>query len=265
MLRRLRLGVEKLLIGVIHLPPLPGAPDYKGELDEIISFAINEAFKLQEAGFDAIILENFNDRPFKVHVSEPETVAAMAVIARRVCEDLDLPVGVNMLRNSGRESLAVAYAAGASFIRVNSYCETRESPEGVLRPIARIVEEFRARYRASIDVLVDVDVKHSTPISHEYNAISAARECISRGRPDAIIVTGARTGASPPPGYVAAFRVLGVPIIVGSGITAENIRAYWRISDGFIVGTYIKDRETNRIVREKAEKLARRVRMLRKS
>ena len=53
----------KPVIGVIHLPPLPGSPSYKGQLEKVYQQAIREA-ELYNKYVDGIIVENFNDQPF---------------------------------------------------------------------------------------------------------------------------------------------------------------------------------------------------------
>ena len=231
----------KPVIGVVHLLPLPGSPYYHGDFEKVVKRALNDAKKLEKAGVDAIIVENYGDKPYPIRVRDPLTIAAMSVIVKRIVDEVEIPVGVNLLRNSGPEALAIAYATGATFIRVNSYCETRLAPEGILEPVMREIELLRSRLTQHILVLADIDVKHSLPLTSSSIAHVAA-ECVERGYPDALIVTGSRTGSPPTPGEVATVkRVIGnLPLLVGSGITVENVDAYWNIADGFIVGTYFK-------------------------
>jgi len=260
---------SKPVIGVLHLPPLPGSPGFlslKESFEDIVEKAVKAARSLDEAGLDGIIVENYGDRPFRVRVKEPETIAALAVIVREVRKSVSVPVGVNVLRNSGVEAYSIAFAAGASFIRVNAYCEPRISPEGFLKPIARSIEAYRSLYSSEIKIFADIDVKHSSPLLPNYNAIEMAQQCLLRAFPDALIVTGSATGSPPAPGYVAAFRGLNIPVIVGSGITPDNISAYWKIADGFIVGTYFKKSVNSylEVSYEKAVKLMKKVEKLRR-
>ncbi|WP_243681506.1 BtpA/SgcQ family protein [Vulcanisaeta souniana] len=83
-----------LIGGVVHLPPLPGAIRYGGlDVSTIVDFAVRNARTLDEAGFDAVILENYNDYPFRARVREPETIASMAIIAREVIKTATIPWG----------------------------------------------------------------------------------------------------------------------------------------------------------------------------
>ena len=52
------------LIGVIHLPALPGSPRFEGDLEAITAAAGREAALLAGAGYDGVMLENFGDAPF---------------------------------------------------------------------------------------------------------------------------------------------------------------------------------------------------------
>jgi len=253
----------KPLIGMIHLPPLPTLQRLGGDVGEIVEYAVNEARKLEEAGFQGALVENYGDVPYHVDGVDPLRLAVVTVVAREVVRSTSLVVGVNVLRNNPVEALAAAYAAGARFIRVNAYCETRLAPEGILEPKAAVVEDVRSKLTRAVMVFADVDVKHSyglAPVEH------AVRQCAERGAMDAVIVSGSETGAAPPPGYVAAVRVLtgGKPLLLGSGLTADNIRVYWRLVDGFIVGSSIKIGGTpSPIDPEKARRLARAAQELR--
>jgi len=57
------------LIGVIHLPPLPGSPRFAGSLHEVAMQAAADARALAAAGFEGIILENFGDAPLPATTS----------------------------------------------------------------------------------------------------------------------------------------------------------------------------------------------------
>ncbi len=240
-LTRLLVSDCKPLIVVIHLPRLlQRDPDY------VIDYAVSEAKTVEEAGADAIIVENYGDTPYVRNRLSRLELAVLTAVVREVVKTVSLPVGVNALRNAAVDALAAAYAGNASFIRVNSYCELREAPEGLLQPIARKLELLRKSLPRRIEVLADIDVKHSYPLVNEYDAATRLRECVERGQPDAVIVTGHATGEAPPPGYVAALREAAkpLPILLGSGLSTENIKLYWSLVDGFIVGTSVKKNRT---------------------
>lgn len=238
------------MIGVIHLPPLPGSPGYRVHrfppaagrswgFEDIISYAVEEARKYEEAGFDAVLVENYGDRPYASRPGKAET-AALAVIAREVSRSTSLLVGVNALRNGGAEAVIAAVAGGAEFIRVNSLCEPRLAPEGLLLPEARRVAEAVYRLQAwSLSVLADIRVKHSWAIA-EVGLEEVAYECSERGLADAIVVTGRRTGEPPREDDLETARGSGLPVLVGSGLTPGNAERLLRKAHGAIVGSSVK-------------------------
>ncbi|MDH3190212.1 MAG: phosphorybosylanthranilate isomerase, partial [Acidimicrobiia bacterium] len=63
------------LVGMIHLLPLPGSPGFAGSIDSVIDHALDDAARLQEAGFPALMVENFGDAPFFPDSVPAETVA----------------------------------------------------------------------------------------------------------------------------------------------------------------------------------------------
>ncbi len=258
----------KPVIGVVHLPPLPGSPLYRGwetSIDEIIDRAVSDAMTLVEGGVDAIIVENFNDKPFKPRVREPETIAAMTAVVREVKRETGAIVGVNILRNSGPEALAVAYAAKASFIRVNALVYPAYTPSGTIEPVAREIATMKNKLNADIQVLADVHVKHAVSIPG-LTITEEAVEAAERGLADALIVTGPHTGESVHPKDILLAKEAGLPVLVGSGTTPDNIKLYWKIADGFIVGSYFKEggRPENPVVLARVKELMEKVNFLRR-
>jgi membrane complex biogenesis BtpA family protein len=253
----------KPLIGVLHLEPLPGSPDFAGDVPAIRDRAVREAGILAGAGYDGLIVENFGDLPFvKDHVG-PETVAAMALVVDAVKASARLPVGVNVLRNDYTSALGVAAACGCEFIRVNVLVGAYVTPEGVIE--GRPAEVLRLRRRVAPETLVfaDVCVKHARPIAAT-TIDEDALDAVERGKADCLIITGVRTGGPASAEEVRLVKTrLGqdnpeVPVLVGSGITESNVREMLDLSDGIIVGSYIRKmgRAGNEIEPTRAARLA---------
>lgn len=229
---------KKPLIGVIHLPALPGSPSYRGEsLERILERALKDLASLEEGGADAAILENFGDRPFAKLVDKA-TVAQMAVIARELVRAAKIPIGINVLRSDGVAALSVAFASGASFIRVNVFSGVALTDQGLIEGCAREVLALRRALGAKVAVLADVHVKHA----FHFGDISDAARDAARNGADALILTGKATGLPPDPADLRLVREASrLPVLVGSGITPENI-ANFKNADGFIVGTWLKEK-----------------------
>jgi hypothetical protein len=235
------------LIGVVHLPALPGSPRHHLSMDEIIVRALADARVLDQAGFDAAIVENFGDMPFPAGELAPSSVAAMAIVADRIRRETGLRLGINALRNDALAALGIAAAAGAAFIRVNVHTGVYAADQGVIEGRADRTLRFRKQLGVRIAILADVNVKHAVPIS-EPDAIRAAQDTAYRGLADGLIVTGRATGE---PVDLAELRRVrqAVPdrrIFVGSGATADSIAELLTMASGAIVGTGIKpNRDTS--------------------
>ncbi|MEM4576039.1 MAG: BtpA/SgcQ family protein [Candidatus Nezhaarchaeales archaeon] len=233
----------KAVIGVIHLPPLPGAPLYDGgEVDSIIEKTLRDARALRDGGIDGILIENFWDMPYRRGHAEPSTIACMAVIAREVAREVDVPLGINVLRNDAISAIAIAKAVGGAFIRANAYVEVIVTDQGIIDPCAYKVQRAKILYQAlKVRVFADIHVKHGAPLVQRPVEV-IAEEALSRGLADAIILTGPSTGTPPSLTYVERVRARlpSASIIIGSGCNPENISTLFRLADAAIVGSYFR-------------------------
>ncbi len=258
-------GVRRALIGMVHLQPLPGAPRAAQSLDEITARAVQEAQLYREAGYHALLIENMHDRPYLKGGVGPEIVAAMAVVGREVCRAVDLPLGVQVLAGANREALAVALGCGASFVRVEGFVFAHVADEGLIESCAGDLLRYRRTIGAAhIAVLADIKKKHA---SHALTADVSLAETARAAEfflADGVIVTGTATGLAADPDEVSAVRhAVGLPVLVGSGITAENLSRYAQ-ADAFIVGSWVKQDGLwfNPLDRARVEALAQALRRL---
>jgi membrane complex biogenesis BtpA family protein len=233
-----------VVIGVIHSRPLPGSPEYDGEpMDKIIGFALAEGERYRAGGVDGVLVENHGDIPFaKPERLGPETAACMAVMTQAVRAASGLPVGVNVLANGALHALAVAKAAGASFIRVNQWANAYVANEGFIEGAAGEATRYRAWLRArAVRIFADVHVKHGA------HAIVADRSVAELARDaeffdaDAAIVTGQRTGDAATMDELRAVAAgTSLPVVVGSGVTPDNIGDIFTVADAVIVASWLK-------------------------
>ncbi|MCK4412403.1 MAG: BtpA/SgcQ family protein [Candidatus Eisenbacteria sp.] len=237
------LGVDKPLIGVVHLAPLPGSPRYGGSMTTAVRRAREDATAYLKAGIHAILVENYGDAPFFAGPAPRETIAAMAAIARQVRDLGRFPLGINVLRSDAEAAMAIAAAAEADFIRVNVLAGTVLTDQGLITGRAAETLRLRAALGATVEVWADLLVKHARPLVAQ-EATEIARDLVERAHADALIVTGPRTGSPADPEMLRplARTAARVPRIVGSGITAENLARYWSLADGFIVGSSLMQR-----------------------
>ena len=236
-------GVEKPIIGMIHLLPLPGAPGYDSYgMEAVIEHALRDAEALTSGGVDGLMVENMWDLPYYVGMEvPPEGMTAQAVAARAIVEAVEVPVGINVIHNGGRVTLAIAVAAGADFIRVclltgARVWDTGEFDRGCAAELLRWRKNLGAEH---IKLFADVDKKHS--VAFPGIDLATHIEWTEFYLADALIVSGKMTGAAPELEKVRRARELTTrPILMGSGTTADNIAQFLQYADGAIVGTALK-------------------------
>lgn len=229
------------LVGVVHLRPLPGSPRWEGSLQAVQDAAAADAAALAEGGADAVVVENFGDRPFTGGTVPPETVAAMALAAGAVRDACGLPLGFNVLRNDAFAALALAATGGGAFIRVNVLCGAAVTDQGLIEGRAFEVARRRASLCPEVAVWADVHVKHAAPLG-DVSLAEAARDTRDRALADALIVSGTGTGRATAIEDLEVVRTAcpDAPLYVGSGATPESAPGLLEIADGLIVGTALK-------------------------
>lgn len=235
--------VEKPIIGMVHLWPLPGAPGYTGYgIKTITENARRDAAALLDGGVDGLIVENMWDLPYYVGTDvQLDAVTAQAVVASQIAEMVDVPVGVNVIHNGWQAELAIAVAAGLDFIRVciltgARLWDTGDLDAGCAANLLRRRKELGAEH---LKLFADVDKKHSVPFPGL--DLETHIEWTEFYRADALIISGRMTGDAPPLAKVRRAKELATrPILMGSGTTAENIGDFLEFADGAIVGSSLK-------------------------
>jgi membrane complex biogenesis BtpA family protein len=230
------------LIGMVHLGPLPGSPRHGGDFDAVIASACEDGRRLAEAGFDALLVENFGDHPFFADDVPKVTVAAMTAAVGKVAGAVDLPIGVNVLRNDAEAALSVAAATGATFIRVNVLSGLMHTDQGTITGRAALVARLKAMVAPDVVVLADVFVKHAVP-PMGLTVEQAATDLWERAGADGIVMSGPRTGRPLDAEQLDAVRaaVPEAPLYAGSGVDRHSVAALLRVCAGVIVGTSVKE------------------------
>jgi membrane complex biogenesis BtpA family protein len=231
-------------IGMVHLLPLPGVPHrHPVDIEEIIVAAERDARALQDVGFHGILMENYGDAPFYASKVPVETVAALTAVARELRKAVHVPLGVNVLRNDPIAALAIAHIAKADFIRVNIHMGVVDTDQGRIEGIAADTLRYRAQLGAEhVNLFTDARVKHAQPVAPFKDIFDEIESLLYRGDSDAIILTGPATGKPTDIQTVKAVREKNpqVPILVGSGVTVDQLPELVKYVDGVIVGTSLK-------------------------
>jgi len=240
---------DRFAIGVIHLPPLPYTYTRGTPIEKLVEYSIRDSKMLEEAGFDGILIENFGDKPYPKRVVDPLALTAMAIAVHETVKSVSIPVGVNLLRNSGLEAYSIAIAAKARFIRVNAYVETLLTDSGIIEPEANSLRAVKLNY-PGIKIFADILCKHGASLTYtnllvihgvEEALKTIVLDAVERSGANYIVVTGSRTGEPPAPELLKKISEISpTPIVIGSGITPDNICRLIGYAQGVIVGSYIK-------------------------
>lgn len=239
-------GVDQPIVGMIHLDALPGAPAFDGNRAAIREAMLRDANRLEAGGVDGLMVENFGDAPFYADDVPKHVVASMATLVADLRRAVDLPIGVNVLRNDAEAALSIAAAADASFVRVNVHTSARLTDQGIVTGKAAETVRLRDQLEADVAILADVDVKHSAPLA-ERPLPEEVAELVERGHADGVVASGAGTGHETDREHleavVSARDRFGsdAPVFVGSGVTRETIDETLEVADGVIVGTDLKE------------------------
>ncbi len=234
---------SRSLIGMLHVPALPGTPGHDLGMAEIIDHTRSEAATLASLGYHALLLENMHDVPYLKGEVGPEIIAAMTAVATAVRREVELPLGIQILAAANREALAVARAASLDFIRAEGFVFGHLADEGYIDSCAGDLLRYRRQIGAEdVRIFCDIRKKHA---SHAITADLSLGETASAAeffRADGLIVTGAATGEPTAiDDLTEARRASNLPLIVGSGVTPENVAARLEVADAVIVGSAIKE------------------------
>lgn len=248
---------RKPIIGMIALPPLLGYPEFTS-MDAVIERALGDLDTLQQGGVDGVCVENDYDRPHQLTVG-PEIVASFTRVAREVAEYANVPVGVQVLLNDWRASLAIAKVIGARFVRIDFFVDRVRISAGMVEPEPASILAYRTKIGAEyVALLTDVQVKYSELLEPGKSLTKSVQQAIANGS-DAVVVSGKITGDAPSSNDIREAREAAqdFPVLIGSGTTPENICELLHYADGAIVGTTFKNSSESheRVVAERVRKL----------
>lgn len=259
---------EKPMLGMVHFPPLPGAPlyDRNGGIKKIRDSALRDAEILVEAGFDGIVFSNEGDRPYPLNVDKI-TVAAMAALIREITLKVKIPFGLSVISDP-EAAISVGKAVEADFVRCFlSWVYAGDG--GLISPDPSKLLRLKSNIDGRMKIFANIS-GHTEPLGGrniEYIAHGAVKFALA----DAVILAGVSVG------YPVCDQDLinakkgtgGAPVIAGTGVCEENLEQTLQFCDGVIMGTSIKvDRDMFKPVdRERAKsfiKEANRIRMRQK-
>jgi len=218
---------------MIHVGALPGTPASRHSLDKIIRQAQVEAALYRSCGVHGLMVENMHDTPYLRNGVGPEITAAMTAVARAVKDKAGLPTGVQILAGANREALGVALAAGLDFIRAEGFAFAHVADEGLIESCAADLLRYRREIGAdSVRVWADIKKKHSSHALTADVGIGATAHTVEFMRGDAASLQDLEE----------VKQSTSLPVLLGSGVTMENLGEAFALADGFIVGSSLKKR-----------------------
>lgn len=234
-------STAKPVIAMVHIGALPGTPLYDQAmgLDGLLEGARKDLHALQDAGFDAIMFGNENDRPYAFEVDTAST-ATMAYVMGQLRSEISVPFGVNVLWDP-MATVALAAATGAQFCR-EIFTGTYASDMGTWSPDAGKAMRYRnALGRSDLAMLYNVSAEFADSLDRRPLA-DRARSAVFSSIPDAVLVSGQITGEAAKMEDLEAVKAVlpDTPVLANTGVKHETVRDVLRISDGCVVGSALK-------------------------
>jgi membrane complex biogenesis BtpA family protein len=228
------------LVGVLHLPPLPGAVNYEGApVRAIAEAAAEDALILQNAGFTAVMIQDASDNP-QPTLLNTATVAAMAAIGVIVKAHTTISLGVVAGHNDGPASVAIAHAIGAEFVRVKVLTGVSLGPTGWMEGCSLQVAQMKRLLGNTAQVWADAH--EATSLALAGDVAWAADQALGFGGADKIIVTrdSGVLDAIDDIARVKAAVGSDVDVLIGGRVTGATLGSALRASNGAILGSVLK-------------------------
>lgn len=237
------LGKKKLVIGLVHLFPMPGTPFFEeGNFERSLEKAVRDSKSLYAGGADGCLIQTVD----KVYPSKDEAdyarLAGMAAITYAVSQVTgpDFQIGVQLMWNSLRASLAVAKVCGGSFTRCTALVGSTMSPFGLVEADTLAVMNYRAQIQAqNIKMVAEIEGMHfhwfgeAKPlamIAHHAEMVGAnAVEIAIQDEEKNIRAVREVKEALP-----------NLPVILGGYTNHENAARRLKDADGAFVGTCLE-------------------------
>jgi uncharacterized protein len=238
-MKAIRTLPPKFLAAMVAVLPLPGAPLYDGDDQKVIDQTLADLDVYKDASVDSILFENDHDLPYIQPPLDERGIALMTKIVKEARKRFDGPIGIQMLEAANVTSLEIAAEADLDYIRVEAFVFAHVGGSGIINGSAGKILRRRKELNAEhIKVFADVKKKHG---SHSLTIDLDIKDEIMQSEfflVDGVIVTSQFTGMNPDKDdLIKAKNATKLPVLIGSGMTAENIQKYLPLADGFIVGS----------------------------
>jgi membrane complex biogenesis BtpA family protein len=229
----------KALIAMIALRALPESPLYDGNDQRIIDQGLSDLDHYMKAGVDAILLENDHDLPYVKGPLPDKALEVVETVSKLVRAGFPGPIGLQLLEAANDDALSVAHRSELDFLRVEGFVYAHIGGAGMIEACAGPLLRKRASLQcADIAIFADINKKHCAhALSSDLDIALEARQA-ELFLADGLVVTGKFTGEETSTEDLRAVReVTSLPILLGSGMTVDNIDRLLPLADAFIVGS----------------------------
>lgn len=228
------------LVGVLHLPPLPGAANYGGQpVADMAEAAAQDACILESAGFSDVMIQDASDSPQPITVESP-AVAALSVVGASVRAATGMNLGVIAGHNDGAASVAIAHAIGAEFIRVKVLTGASVGPTGFMQGCALQVAQMKRLLGSDVEIWADVH--EATSLALAGDICGAAVQSLAFGNADKLIITRDSRVRDALDDIARVKEIVGdgVDILIGGRVTIDTLTDVLHAADGVILGSALK-------------------------
>jgi uncharacterized protein len=233
--------VEKPIIAMLHLQPLPGDPKYGNgdSMRTVVEKAAADLQALQAGGVDGIIFSNEFSLPYQRHMSFV-TPSAMARVIGELMQDIQVPFGVDCI-SDGMATIELAAAVDASFVR-GTFSGVYVGDGGFYNN--DISEILRRKHALGLDALkmlyflnpesdMNLDIRKITDI---------AKSLAFKVEPDGFCISGSAAGKGVENDLLAQVKnaVPDVAVLANTGCRIDTIVDKLKICDAAVVATTFK-------------------------
>ncbi|MGD8458454.1 MAG: BtpA/SgcQ family protein [Anaerolineales bacterium] len=249
-----KLGKKKLVLGLIHLLPLPGTPLYKeGDFEVTLEKALKDSHALVRGGADGCLVQTVDRIYPSGDDADYARVSAMAVITHEVKKTTgdDFFVGTQIMWNCITPSLAVAKVTGAQFTRATALTGTTVSPFGLVNADPHKVGMYRRQIGAQdIAIVAEIHGYHYKGFGgNDLPLPMRARMAMNAGA-NAVEIMDADEEINNQMVHDIKAAFPNIPIILGGKTDLENVTRRMKEADGAFVGSVFEKGEWGRNIDE---------------
>jgi uncharacterized protein len=223
-------SAHPLVIAALHLPPF----SRQNSMAWLEDYVATNARIFAKAGVPFIKLQ---DQTREAGPMRLEALAVMAALGRFLrSETPGMGLGIIVEAHDPEAAIAIAHAAGADFVRLKVFVGGMMTAQGPRHGIGAQAVAFRESIGGgAIAILADVHDRTAVPLAGETPELAA--EWAQKTGADGLIITGADFPDSLV--RIERARTAGTrrPVLLGGGVTEDNVKDALAIADGVIVST----------------------------